>query len=473
MSNLRKAKIVCTLGPASCSPEMIDKLIHAGMDVARFNYSHGTHEDRARMMKDLRKASARREKPIAVLADLQGPKIRTGKLEHGKPIRLYFGKRFRITTKTTLGTEDGVSTTFAALPSSVRKGDRILLSDGDIALRVLSTSSDEVITQIENGGDLGENKGINLPGVKLKIPSLTPKDRKDLVQALAIGADYIALSFVRSAADVRAAKAAIAREGKDTPVIAKLEKPQAIDNLDEILAIADGVMVARGDLGVEMNPEKVPVVQKQIILKARDALVPVITATQMLDSMQKNPRPTRAEASDVANAVFDGTDALMLSGETASGLYPLESVVMMARIIVEAEASVTSMPRPVHSGDLQINEAIAEAICHTAEELSLKAVAVFTETGSSDALVSKYRPRAPIIGFSPEREARRKMSLYWSVLPRSIDRAYDIDTLAASAEKRLLEEKLVKKGDIVGVIAGTPLAKQGTTNLLRLIRIGG
>jgi pyruvate kinase len=473
VTTLRKAKIVCTLGPATSSPEMIDKLIQAGMDVARLNYSHGTHEDRARMVKDLRKASAKRERPIAVLADLQGPKIRTGKLQHGKPVHLYFGKKFRITTKPLIGTEEGVSTTFAALPASVRKGDRILLSDGDIALRVISTSSNEVVTQIENGGDLGENKGINLPGVKLKIPSLTPKDRKDLVQALAIGANYIALSFVRSAKDIRAAKAAIAREGKDTPVIAKLEKPEAIDNLDEILAITDGVMVARGDLGVEMNPEKVPVVQKQIILKARDALVPVITATQMLDSMQKNPRPTRAEASDVANAVFDGTDALMLSGETASGLYPIESVLMMARIIVEAEASVTSMARPVHVGDLQINEAIAEAICHTAEELSLKALAVFTETGSSAALVSKYRPRTPIIGFSPVRETRRRMSLYWSVLPRSIDREYDIDSLAASAEKRLLEEKLVKKGDIVGVIAGTPLATQGTTNLIRLIRIGG
>jgi pyruvate kinase len=473
VTTLRKAKIVCTLGPATSSPEMIDKLIQAGMDVARLNYSHGTHEDRARMVKDLRKASAKRERPIAVLADLQGPKIRTGKLQHGKPVHLYFGKKFRITTKPLIGTEEGVSTTFAALPASVRKGDRILLSDGDIALRVISTSSNEVVTQIENGGDLGENKGINLPGVKLKIPSLTPKDRKDLVQALAIGANYIALSFVRSAKDIRAAKAAIAREGKDTPVIAKLEKPEAIDNLDEILAITDGVMVARGDLGVEMNPEKVPVVQKQIILKARDALVPVITATQMLDSMQKNPRPTRAEASDVANAVFDGTDALMLSGETASGLYPIESVLMMARIIVEAEASVTSMARPMHVGDLQINEAIAEAICHTAEELSLKALAVFTETGSSAALVSKYRPRTPIIGFSPVRETRRRMSLYWSVLPRSIDREYDIDSLAASAEKRLLEEKLVKKGDIVGVIAGTPLATQGTTNLIRLIRIGG
>ena len=259
---------------------------------------------------------------------------------------------------------------FARSPHPCTKATAFLLSDGDIALRVLSTHGQDVITQVENGGELGEHKGINLPGMKLNIPSMTPKDRKDLLSALAIGANYLALSFVRTAADVRAAKHAIARAGKDTPVIAKLEKPEAIDNLDEILAIADGVMVARGDLGVEMSPEKVPVVQKQIILKARNALVPVITATQMLDSMQKNPRPTRAEASDVANAIFDGSDALMLSGETAAGLYPLESVMMMDRIIREAEASVTQLPRPARSGNLEINEAIAEAICHAAEELA-------------------------------------------------------------------------------------------------------
>jgi pyruvate kinase len=452
---------------------MIDKLVHAGMDVARLNFSHGTHEDRLRMVAALRRASAHYEKPIGVLADLQGPKIRTGKLVAGKPIRLRFGQRFVITTRSILGTEEGVSTTFRALPAAVHKGDRILLSDGDIALRVMSTHGQDVVTQVENGGDLGEHKGINLPGIKLDIPSMTAKDRKDLQSALTLGADYLALSFVRTAADVRAAKLAISRAGKDTPVIAKLEKPEAIDNLDEILAIADGVMVARGDLGVEMSPEKVPVVQKQIILKARNALIPVITATQMLDSMQKNPRPTRAEASDVANAIFDGSDALMLSGETAAGLYPLESVMMMDRIIREAEASVTQLPRPARSGDLQINEVIAEAICHAAEELHLKVVAVFTEKGSSAGLVSKYRPRAPIVAFSPVQETRRRLALYWGVLPRSMSAVHDIDKLAATAEKRLLEEKLVKRGDIIGVVAGTPIGTTGSTNLMRLLRIGG
>jgi pyruvate kinase len=452
---------------------MIDKLVHAGMDVARLNFSHGTHEDRLRMVAALRRASAHYEKPIGVLADLQGPKIRTGKLVNGKPIRLRFGQRFVITTRNIPGTEEGVSTTFRALPESVHKGDRILLSDGDIALRVMSARGQDVVTQVENGGDLGEHKGINLPGIKLDIPSMTAKDRKDLQSALILGADYLALSFVRTAADVRAAQHAIARAGKDTPVIAKLEKPEAIDNLDEILAIADGVMVARGDLGVEMSPEKVPVVQKQIILKARNALIPVITATQMLDSMQKNPRPTRAEASDVANAIFDGSDALMLSGETAAGLYPLESVMMMDRIIREAEASVTQLPRPARSGDLQINEVIAEAICHAAEELHLKVVVVFTEKGSSAGLVSKYRPRSPIVAFSPVQQTRRRLALYWGVLPRSMSAVHDIDKLAARAEKRLLEEKLVKRGDIIGMVAGTPIGTTGSTNLMRLLRIGG
>jgi pyruvate kinase len=452
---------------------MIDELLHAGMDVARLNFSHGTPEEKARLINFVRRASARYSKPVAILADLQGPKIRTGALEQGKPVHLHFGQRFVISTKKLIGTDQGVSTTFLALPESVRKGDRILLNDGEISLRVLSTRGHEVVSQVENGGELGENKGINLPGVKLKIPSLTPKDRRDLAFSLQMGANYVAQSFVRTAADVRAAKAAIQRAGKDTPIIAKLEKPEALDNLEEILAVADGVMVARGDLGVEMNLEKVPVAQKRIISAARDALVPVITATQMLDSMQKNPRPTRAEASDVANAIFDGSDALMLSGETAAGSYPLESVVMMDRIIREAEASVTSLPRPARSNDLLISEAIAEAICYAAEELNLKAIAVFTESGSSAGLVSKYRPRAPIVAFSPMQEARRRLSLLWGVLPRTIKRVHDIDQLAKVAEARLTEEHLVKRGDIVGIIAGTPLGTTGSTNLMRLIRIGG
>ncbi len=469
----RRAKIVCTLGPSSSTPEMIDRLVRAGMDVARLNFSHGAPEEHAARIAAVRRASAHYEKPVAIIADLQGPKIRTGALARGIPVQLHFGQKFTITTRKITGTSEGVSTTFRALPHVIRKSDRILLSDGNIAMRVIATRGEEVICQVENGGELREHQGINLPGVKLKIPSLTAKDRKDLAFALSIGVNYVALSFVRTARDVLAGKAAIARAGKDIPIIAKLEKPEAIDNLAEILAVADCVMVARGDLGVEMSPEKVPVVQKQIIARSRDALVPVITATQMLDSMQENPRPTRAEASDVANAIFDGSDALMLSGETAAGHYPLESVVMMDRIIREAEANATDTLRPARTGDLLISESIAEAICHAAEELHMKAIAVFTETGGSARLVSKYRPRAPIVAFSPNQETRRQMSLLWGVLPRSIARVHDIDQLAKTAERRLKQERLVKNGDIVGMIAGTPLATRGSTNLMRLIRIGG
>lgn len=452
---------------------MIDDFVQAGMDVARLNFSHGTPQEHAQRVAAVRRASGRHQKPIAILADLQGPKIRTGRLEGGQPIELVSGERLVITTKNVAGTPAAISTTFRALPGAVRKGSRILLSDGAIELEVLSTRNSEVVCRVVNGGELGEHKGINLPGIRLRIPSLTGKDRKDLALALQLGADYVALSFVRAARDVRAAKAAIARLGKTTPVIAKIEKPEAIENLDEILSAADGVMVARGDLGVEMSPESVPVAQKQIIARARNALIPVITATQMLDSMQQNPRPTRAEASDVANAIFDGSDAVMLSGETAAGKYPLESLVMMDRIICKAEASITDYVRPARFAELHISEAVAEAICHAAEELRMTTIAVFTETGFSARLVSKYRPRARIVAFTPNTETRRKLGLLWAVLPRRIAHVRSVDHLAQAAESRLIQEGLVKRGDVVGMIAGTPIGTRGTTNLMRLLRIGG
>jgi pyruvate kinase len=321
-----------------------------------------------------------------------------------------------------------------------------------------------------NGGELGQNKGINLPGVKLKVSALTSKDRADLAFAMGQPVNYIALSFARRPEDVRAAKRAIARLGKDTPVIAKLEKPEAIENLDAILQVADGVMVARGDLGVEMNPEQVPVVQKRIIAHANDARRPVITATQMLESMTLNPRPTRAEASDVANAIFDGTDAVMLSGETASGRYPVEAVAMMDRIIREAEASMMSRRdrrrRPMEH--LSVAETISESVCHAADELHMKVIAVFTETGSTARLISKYRPRCPVIAFSTVQETRRRLQLFWGVTPRTIDHLKNIDSLTALAAERLLEEKLVQEGDVVGIVAGTPLGIRGTTNFMKL-----
>lgn len=468
----RHSKIVCTIGPASCAPSVIDRLLRAGMDVARLNFSHGKHEDHARNIHALRAAAASQGKTIAILADLQGPKIRTGPLAAGAPVLLRSGQQFTITIAKILGDTTRVSTTFRPLPREVHRGDRILLSDGLIELRVQQVRGREVICKVINGGLLGENKGINLPGIKLRVPALTPKDRADLKFALVHGANYIAVSFVRRPEDVLLAKSLIRRARKDTPVIAKLEKPEAIENLDAILRVADGVMVARGDLGVEMNPERVPVVQKTIIARAREFRRPVITATQMLESMTENPRPTRAEASDVANAIFDGSDAVMLSAETASGKYPVEAVSMMARIIEEAEASIQEYPRPLPQQQLKVAETVAELVCHASRELHMKLIAVFTHSGFTARLISRYRPLVPIVAFSPEEETRRRMSLIWGVTSRHIPDIRKIDGLAAIAEKRLLEERLVRRGDVIGIVAGTPMGIRGTTNFMKFHVVG-
>ena len=470
----RHSKIVCTIGPACRSPRMIVRLLRAGMDVARLNFSHSTHEEHARNIVQLRSAAHELKKTIAILADLQGPKIRTGALAGGRPVLLRAGQKFVITTARVLGDSTRVSTVFRSLPRDVHRGDRILLSDGLIELRVERVRGGEVICEVVNGGALGEHKGINLPGVKLRVPAMTSKDRVDLAFALKHGADYIAVSFVRRPEDVALAKSVIRRAGKDTPVISKLEKPEAIENLEGILRVSDGVMVARGDLGVEMNPETVPVVQKNIIARAREFRRPVITATQMLESMTQNPRPTRAEASDVANAIFDGSDAVMLSAETASGKYPIEAVSMMARIIHEAEASIQEYPRPTTAQEqLKIAETVAEIVCHASRELHMKLIAVFTHSGFTARLVSRYRPLVPIVAFSPEASTRRRMSLLWGVTSRGISDMKKIDGLADLAEKRLLEERLVKKGDVIGIVAGTPMGIRGTTNFMKFHVIGG
>jgi pyruvate kinase len=470
----RHSKIVCTIGPASRTPGIIERLLRAGMDVARLNFSHGSHEDHAGSIATLRALAMKLDKPVAILADLQGPKIRTGVLAGGVPVALRSGQQFTITTAKILGDSTRVNTTFLPLPREVHRGARILLSDGLIELRVERVRGQEVICEVVNGGALGEHKGINLPGVQLRVPALTPKDRQDLDFALAHEANYIAVSFVRRPEDVLEAKALIKRAGYDTPVIAKLEKPEAIENLDGILRAADAVMVARGDLGVEMNPERVPVVQKMIISRAREFRRPVITATQMLESMTENPRPTRAEASDVANAIFDGSDAVMLSAETASGKYPVETVSMMARIIEEAEGSIREFPRPSSVQEkLKVAESVAELVCHASRELHMKLIAVFTHSGFTARLVSRYRPLVPIVAFSPVAETRHRMALIWGVMPRDISDVRKIDGLAAIAEKRLLEEKLVRKGDVIGIVAGTPMGVRGTTNFMKFHEIGG
>jgi pyruvate kinase len=469
----RHSKIVCTIGPASGSPRIMERLLCAGMDVARLNFSHGSHEAKAEIIVNLRALAMKLEKPIAILADLQGPKIRTGALAGGQAVDLRAGQKFTITTAKILGDSTRVNTTFLPLPREVGHGARILLSDGLIELRVVQVRGQEVICEVVNGGVLGENKGINLPGVRLRVPALTPKDRVDLKFALKQQVNYVAVSFVRRPEDVLLAKLLIKRAGYDTPVIAKLEKPEAIENLDGILRAADAVMVARGDLGVEMNPERVPVVQKMIIARARECRRPVITATQMLESMTENPRPTRAEASDVANAIFDGTDAVMLSAETASGKYPVEAVSMMARIIEEAEGSIKEFPQPSSVQEkLKVAESVAELVCHASRELHMRLIAVFTHSGFTARLVSRYRPLVPIVAFSPVAETRRRMALIWGVMPRNIPDVRKIDGLASIAEERLLEEKLVRRGDVIAIVAGTPMGVRGTTNFMKFHEIG-
>ena len=378
-------------------------LLRLGMDIARLNFSHGTHEDHAHNIQRLRRAAQREGRTVCILQDLQGPKIRTGLLEQRKPVFLKPGSIVTITPNDMPGNATRISTTFPDLARELTAGARILLSDGLIELRVRSVRRKDVLCDVINGGMLGEHKGINLPGIALSIPALTDKDRRDLEFGLRHGIDAVAQSFVRTAADVAETKKIIASHRSDVPVIAKLEKPQAIDHLEEILEISDGVMVARGDLGVEVAPEKVPVIQKHVIRRAGAWRKPVITATQMLESMIENPRPTRAEASDVANAVFDGTDAVMLSAETASGKYPCESVEIMSRIVVEAESNagdLGQMRRRRENHGLSVAETICEAIAHAAEDLPMGAIAVFTETGNTARMISKYRPKVPIYAFT-------------------------------------------------------------------------
>ncbi len=475
---LRRAKIVATLGPATSTEAMFRQLVRAGLDVARLNFSHGSHEQKAELIAMVRKVSAEEGKPICILADLQGPKIRTGILVDHKPVMLEAGKRLTITPEQIEGTVERVSTVFTTLAENVVPGTQILLSDGLIELRVVEVQGQDVVTEIINGGLLGEKKGINLPGVAIKVPSLTEKDEEDLEFAIKQGCETIAVSFVQTADDVRYVKSRIAQLGSDAWVISKLEKPQAIDHLDSILEASDGIMVARGDLGVEVPPEKVPAIQKHIIRRAVEYRKPVITATQMLESMIENPRPTRAEASDVANAIYDGTDAVMLSAESAAGKYPVESVAMMAKIVVESEAAMRAQPalklalKPHGTRVLMtIPETICECMAHSAQDLDLAAVAIFTETGNTARLLSKYRPDAPIYAFSPDESVVQRTMMLWGTWPILCPRFSGTDKLVETAEDMLEARGYVKSKQVVGIVAGTA-TKTGATNFMRLHVIG-
>ena len=468
---LRKTKIISTLGPASSSPEMIKRLMDAGADVFRLNFSHGSHEEKTHLIETIRQLSAQRGNSIGILADLQGPKIRTGRMENGA-IQLIKGERLDITTDDILGRSGLISTIYRALPSDVKQGSRILLDDGMIELKVLSVSGNRVNCTVVEGGVLKDLKGINLPGVDVSAPSLSEKDKADLDFCLGMGVDFIALSFVRKASDVENLKRIISERGMTIPVIAKIEKPEALRNFKSILAATDAVMVARGDLGVELSAERVPLIQKKIIRACNVAGKPVITATQMLESMILHARPTRAETSDVANAILDGTDAVMLSGETASGAYPVEAVQTMAKVALDVERSeLWQLPprKPLHSNN--IPEAMAEAACHAASTLKAKALAVFTQSGSTAALISKFRPRLPIIAFTPFPEIQRRLSLSWGVNSCPVGSMGGTDQQIRAVEETLLAAGF-KKGDVVVITMGVPIEAKGSTNLLKIHKLG-
>jgi pyruvate kinase len=474
---MRRAKIICTIGPAVHSAVAIEQLIMLGMDAARLNFSHGSYEDHAQTIDWLREASERLRKPIAIIADLQGPKIRTGETQDGHPVELRVGRQLMLTTDLTPGTAEYMSVTYPHLPEDVRPGDRILLDDGLLELRVLETDKvKNVKTEVIVGGPLGEHKGINLPGVALRTPALTEKDRADLEFALAHRVDYVALSFVRRAEDISMARQAIQRAGGATPLIAKIEKPEALANLDAILSLSDAVMVARGDLGVELSPERVPVVQKEIIRRCNRRGLPVIIATQMLNSMIEHPRPTRAEASDVANAIFDGADVVMLSGETASGAYPLETVKMMDRIIQTAEEQKnqerSTLPREPLSIPADFPEVTCGIACRAAREAGAAVIAAFTLSGMTARLLSRFRPISPVVAFSPDERVRRQLALFWGVIPRIMEPVTRSEMLVQRGEEELLTGGFVRSGDRVVLVFGAPIATVvGQTNSIRLHQV--
>ena len=471
--SLRRTKIVCTIGPASAGEATLDRLIAAGMNVARLNMSHGDQAQAGETFDRVRRIAAARGAHVAILVDLQGPKIRTGTLKDGRPVTLETGATFTITTRPVAGTAEQVSTPYEALPAEVRPGDRVLLSDGLIELRCESVENDAIHCRVVEGGILRERQGINLPGAAVHAPSLTVKDEVDLRWAVEQGADYLAVSFVRRPEDVLAARRLLAQHGSDMPVIAKLEKPQALAQLDAILDAADGVMVARGDMGVELPPEDVPVWQKRIISAANARLTPVITATQMLESMVREPRPTRAEVTDVANAIWDGSDAVMLSAETSIGAYPVAAVAMMDRIARAAEREPQYLQREtVQRVADDVAQTISLAAFHVGATPGVRAIAAFTRSGATARLVSKERPAVPILGFCADEPIARRLALYHGVIPIPGADWAGLPAMLRAAETYGRRDGLLADGDMVVLLGHLPLEMPGSTNFLMLHRVG-
>jgi pyruvate kinase len=471
---MNRTKIICTLGPSSRDPQILRRLMDAGMNVCRLNFSHGTQDEHAALIKDIRKVAAAAGRHVAILQDLAGPKIRTGPVAAGT-ICLEEGAAFRLTSRDVPGDAAEVGLTYADLPQAVQVGDTLMLADGLMELEVESVTGTDVNCRVVMGGELGSHKGINLPGRSLAVPALTDKDRADLEFGLAQDVDYIALSFVRDASDVEAVNAIVAASGKDTPVIAKIEKFEALDHIDEIIAAAGGIMVARGDLGVEIPLEQVPRAQKMIISRTNAAAKPVITATQMLRSMVENPRPTRAEVTDVANAILDGTDAIMLSEETAVGRFPVKAVEVMTRVAAqtEPEFDFTGWTQKFKTGHVvDFEAAVALAAVEMANNIGAAAIITCTKSGSTTRVVARHRPWQPLLALTPETRTAREMALVFGAEPILTDPIDSGDVLEKTAIKSAVRAGYVKRGDAVVITAGLPFHVEGTTNLIKIARVG-
>ncbi|MBI4594853.1 MAG: pyruvate kinase [Candidatus Tectomicrobia bacterium] len=471
---MRRTKIICTLGPSSNSREIIEEMVLSGMDIARLNFSHGAHQEFKELISLIREIAARLNRTVAIIQDLQGVKLRIGTFKGGA-VFLKPGQTFTLSMKETQGDEELASVNYPDLAGYVQPGDKILIDDGLVQLEVVEHSPDMIKCRVIEGGMVKDHKGVNLPGVGIKVALPTAKDIKDLHFGIENGVDYVAVSYVTGAADLIAIREIINSKKADIPVIAKLERAEAIDHLDEILQAADGLMVARGDLGVELPLEIVPILQKKIIKEANQSGIPVITATQMLESMVKNPRPTRAEVSDVANAIFDGTDALMLSAETSAGDYPVKSVQLMAKIALISEENMDWENLRSHSkGQTEpvFSDVISEAACEAAKNLRAKAIVAFTQSGFTARLISKYRPMAPIIAFTQHERVKRRLALYWGVIPYVMGLVEHTDEMILKVEQALKEQGLAKSHDDIVILSGAPIFEKGTTNLLKLHRLG-
>ena len=468
---MRRAKIVCTMGPAVESAEKVRELIDAGMNMARLNLSHGGYPEHQARLDQVRKASKEAGVPVAILVDLQGPKIRLARFKAG-PHDLARGDIFTITTDEIEGTKDRVGTTYKGLPGDCKAGDRILIDDGKVTVEVIEVKGNDVVTKVVEPGAVSNNKGINLPGVAVSVPALSEKDMDDLRWGLKAGADFIALSFVRSADDIVDVHRIMDEVGVRIPVIAKIEKPQAVANLQEIVNAFDGIMVARGDLGVELPIEEVPLVQKHCIQLARESAKPVIVATQMLDSMITNSRPTRAEATDCANAVLDGADALMLSGETSVGAFAVESVQTMARIITHTEEGGMDMIRPMKSTPKTKGGAITKAAAEVGAIVGAKYLVTFTQSGDSARRTARLRSPIPILAFTPEVGTYNRMALDWGVEPELTAMVKHTDEMVKQVDTFLLQSKRCKEGELVVIVAGSPPGIPGSTNAMRVHRVG-